>query len=139
MESIRFLPLLLLTAGCAARGAAPKPVTAEQRGIYLQGMEGGRFRFCQDSTGFGQSVAIQAGAEEPTPRPVGGRSTYQGWTYRAYYVRWMLRDLRDVPQPDSVLGIRSSPQLAVTKILEWRAPRPGECGWREGELPDPAP
>jgi hypothetical protein len=105
----------------------------------MQGMEGGLFRLCNDSTGFGQAVGLQAGVPQPTPWPEGGRSTYRGWTLDAYYVRWVLQNFGDPARSDSVNHISSGPRLVVTNILELRAPRPGECGWHEGELRDPAP
>jgi hypothetical protein len=141
MRAITFIRVSLLFAagGCAAQRHTVATGTRDARGIYMAGMEGGLFRECNDSAGSGQTIAFEPGAERPTPLPNGGRSTWHGWTYHVYYVRWMVRDRGSAVQSDSMVRITSRPRLAVTNILEFRAPRPGECGWREGELRDPAP
>ena len=132
-------PLACATIGCAARHSSPPAIVGEVRGIYLQGMEGSLFRLCDDTTSFGQSIAFQAGVARPTPWPEGGRSTWRDWTHSAYYARLVVRQLSSGEPSGTQLRISSGPQLGITKVIEFRMPKPGECGWREGELRDPAP
>src|SRR5690349_3934544 len=120
MRPIQFFlaPLASVAFGCAARHTPTAPIAGEVRGIYLQGMEGSLLRRCNDSTSFGQTIAFQTGVERPTPWPEGGRSTWRGWTHRAYYAHLVVRDVARATPPGSAVLISSRPQLAITKVIE---------------------
>jgi hypothetical protein len=121
----RLLALAALLSGCTGfQQVASGP--GEYRGLYFDGFEGNVFQPCDGSLG-GQSTFRVEWDSTAAPRAwPEGRPSGPGGT--AYYVRWRA----ELPAVQRVL-LGQPPlerRLRVLEVLEVRAPRDGECGWR---------
>jgi hypothetical protein len=137
IRRVLFLVTPLAAAGCAGRHSPPAALQGETRGLYTTGFEVSHFRPCEDRPGFGARIAFDSAAaaqfQEWADRT---DSASDRWPYGVYYVRWVLRDLPELPPPPpGFIRIGDGPRRAVTRILEVRAPRAGECGLPAGEVP----
>ena len=136
--------LALISCTRQASVASPPAARApgEVRGLYVSGFETSLFRPCNGSFTDSDQVVFDSAAATVinANRHLAVAARSGAGTYDVLYVGWVVRDLpAPPPPPEGHVRITNAPKLAVVRVLEVRAPQPGECGWSPGgEIKDPA-
>ena len=120
----RLLLCVLIATACLRPPHVPPPLPDEHRGLYEIGFEANHFQPCRAARSDRYPVQFLPGAR-PTEWPDGAPGSFNS---TLYYVRWRgtLAPIQRVPLGTAPLAR----PITVTEVLEIRAPRRGECGWR---------
>ena len=120
-----YLSVTLLLTGCAQTSRSASQSSGDEiRGLYESGYESRHFVLCGDPDGVRRPVEFAPGAR-PKHWPDGVPG---GYNSTVYFVRWRGTI---AARKRTAMGIRTDlPPIVVNEVLEVRAPRRGECGWR---------